>query len=151
VSLVPNDFEVPSGFETDVFILEPLDARHNAADYRAWTSSIVHIRATAGFEGRRWPDSSLTIEDNERDLARHADDFTRRAGFTYTVLDPSDLDVIGCVYVYPARTSRSDVEVRSWVRADKADLDRPLYEAVRNWLITEWPFHSIDYAPRTAQ
>jgi hypothetical protein len=149
VSLVPNDFEVPSGFETDSFILEPLDVRHNAADYRAWTSSIDHIRATPGFEGRRWPDSSLTIEGNERDLSQHAEDFARRTGFTYTVLDPSDLDVIGCVYIYPARPSGSGVEVRSWVRADRAGLDRPLYEAVRNWLTTEWPFDSITYAARS--
>jgi hypothetical protein len=131
--------------------LEPLDVGHNAADYRAWTSSIDHIRATPGFAEWRWPDSSLSMEDNERDLARHADDFARRTGFTYTVLDPSDRDVIGCLYIYPARPPGSGVEVRSWVRADRADLDRPLYETVRNWLTTEWPFHSITYAPRPAQ
>jgi dihydrofolate reductase len=30
------------------------------------------------------------------DLRRHAEDFTRGAGFTFTVLDPGDHDVIGC-------------------------------------------------------
>jgi hypothetical protein len=149
VSLVPNDFQVPSGFQTDLFMLEPLDVRHNAADFLAWTSSIDHIRATPGFEGRRWPDSSLTIDGNERDLAQHADDFKQRTGFTYTVLDPSDRKVVGCVYIYPDRPPGTGVEVRSWVTADRADLDRPLYEAVRNWLTTEWPFDSMAYAPRT--
>ena len=38
--------------------------------------------------------------------------------------------------------------VRSWVRADHAALDPVLYHAVRAWLDRDWPFNSIDYAPR---
>jgi len=34
--------------------------------------------------------------ENLTDLRRHADNFTRRAGFTFNAFDPSD-DVIGCV------------------------------------------------------
>ena len=50
-------------------------------------------------------------------------------------------EVIGCVYIYPSW-------VRSWVRADRADLDKPLYEAVRDWLAT-WPLtEKLSYAPR---
>lgn len=37
-----------------------------------------------------------------------------------------------------------DARVQSWVRADRHDLDRPLFEAVRAWLRTEWPFESVD-------
>ena len=32
----------------------------------------------------------MTLEENLADLRRHADDFTWRAGFTFTVLDPDD-------------------------------------------------------------
>jgi hypothetical protein len=36
----------------------------------------------------------------------------------------------------------------SWVRADRAALDPVLYHAVRAWLERDWPFRSIEYAPR---
>ncbi len=50
--LVPADFDVPDGLQTELFALEPLDVRHNDADYAAWTSSIEHIRQTPGFAER---------------------------------------------------------------------------------------------------
>src|SRR5580658_9825696 len=126
--LVPRDFVVPTGAVGTVFVLEPLRPEHNAADRAAWTSSIDHIRATPGFVGRPWPDRPFSLEENEADLVSHAEDFAKRTGFTYTVLDPATRDVVGCVYLYPARREGYDVDVRSWVRADRADLDKPLYD-----------------------
>lgn len=41
-----------------------------------------------------------------------------------------------------------DVNVRSWVRADRAELDKPLYEVVSGWLADSWPFANPDYAAR---
>jgi hypothetical protein len=38
--------------------------------------------------------------------------------------------------------------VRSWVRADHADLDVDLWRAVSDWLDREWPFARVVYAPR---
>jgi hypothetical protein len=146
--IVADAFPVPSGLTNDGFRLVPLDISYNVGDYAAWTASVDHIRATPGYEGRDWPDLALTLEDNERDLAGHADHFARRVGFTYTVLDPASPEVIGCVYIYPPRSDEYDVDVRSWVRADRADLDKPLYEAVREWLRNDWPFTSPHYAAR---
>ena len=80
-----------------------------------------------------------------------AQDFTERRGFTYTVLSPADADVIGCVYIYPLVGGSSgglQARVRSWVRADHADLDTVLYRAVLTWLQRDWPFRSVEYAPR---
>jgi hypothetical protein len=34
------------------------------------------------------------------------------------------------------------------VRADRAELDEPLYRAVRDWLARDWPFRRVDYAER---
>ncbi len=147
-SLVPEDFAVPAGLRSELFVIEPLDVRHNLADHAAWTSSIDHIRATPGFAGRTWPDASMSLEENAADLARHAHDFAGRTGFAYTVLDPASGDVIGCVYFYPPRRSGYDVDVRSWVRADHATLDKPLHDLVRRWLAEAWPFQKPDYAER---
>jgi hypothetical protein len=143
---VPANFVVPLQLETPEFRLDPLGPEHNDADYRAWSSSIEHIRATPGWEGSSWP-RDMTLEENRGDLQRHADDFEKRSGFTYTVLEPGG-DVVGCVYVYPAPEGSHDVRVTSWVRASRADLDRPLWQAVSDWLAAEWPFERVDYATR---
>jgi hypothetical protein len=145
--LVPRDFAVPAGLSSDLFVIEPLDVRHNESDHAAWTSSIDHIKATPGFAGRSWPEP-MSLADNAADLARHARDFTDRTGFAYTVLDPGSGDVIGCVYLYPPRRDGYDVDVRSWVRADRAELDKPLHDVVLRWLSEAWPFRRPDYAER---
>ncbi|HEY8631122.1 MAG TPA: hypothetical protein VIL73_11380 [Gaiellaceae bacterium] len=143
---VQVDFVVPLRLETPQFRLEPLGPEHNDADYRAWSSSMEHIHATPGWEESSWP-RDMTLEENRADLQRHADDFENRSGFTYTVLDP-DGDVVGCVYIYPASAAPQDARVLSWVRASRADLDAPLWQAVSDWLAAEWPFENVDYAPR---
>ncbi len=144
---VPSGFVVPLALEAEQFRLEPLGPEHNDSDYEAWSSSVEHIRATPGWEASSWPDDR-TLADNLRDLQRHADDFQRRAGFTYTVLDPATGDVIGCVYIYPDKREEHDARVRSWVRASRAELDVPLWRAVTGWLAAEWPFERVAYDER---
>lgn len=151
---VPVDFAVPAGLAAAEFRLEPLGPQHNAADYAAWTSSIDHIRATPGFSDSRWP-HDMSLADNLRDLQRHAQDFTDRRGFTYSVLSTDTADVIGCVYIYPrgggacSADGERHATVQSWVRADRAALDLVLYHVVLTWLEGHWPFDSIEYAVRT--
>ena len=150
---VPVDFAVPGGLTAEEFRLEPLGPQHNAADYAAWTASMGHIQATPGFAGTSWP-HEMSLEENLRDLERHARDFAERRGFTYTVLSTGTGDVIGCVYIYPPRgetpggAGEQQAAVNSWVRADRAELDPVLYHTVRAWLERDWPFRSIEYAPR---
>jgi hypothetical protein len=86
----------------------------------------------------------MTLEENLSDLERHADDFTRRTGFTFTVLDPDDDHVIGCVYIYPSKLEGYDASVRSWVTADRAHLDVPLADAVAAWLERDWPWKRVE-------
>jgi len=144
--LVPDDFDVPRVLRSARFRLEPLGPQHNDADLNAWTTSVDHIRATPGFEGRSWPpDGGLSAEGNLVDLVRHADEFDRRVAFAYTVLRPEDDDVIGCLYLDPGPRAGS-VDVRSWVRADTADLDPVLRREVRQWLTDFWPFDEVAYA-----
>jgi hypothetical protein len=152
---VPEGFAAPDGLVAGEFRLTPLGPQHNDADYAAWTGSIDHIRATPGFPDGRWP-HEMSLADNLRDLERHARDFAERRGFTYTVLSTRTGDVIGCVYIYPASghgPSGADAprraSVQSWVRADCAALDPVLHDAVLAWVERDWPFDSIDYAPRT--
>jgi len=142
---IPARFEPPSGLANPRFVLEPLGPQHNERDYAAWTSSFDHIHRTPGFAGSAWP-HEMTLEENRADLERHERDFAGRTGFTYTVLDPGDGDVIGCLYIYPAKDGPG-AKVTSWVRADRAELDEPLAGAVAAWL-EDWPFERVVYEGR---
>ena len=155
-SFVPAGFVPPRRLAAQAFVLEPLGPQHNETDYAAWSSSLEHIRATPGFARGSWPSES-SLAENLADLEGHARDFASRRGFTYAVLDPADRNVIGCVYIYPpddidadpeADRDVHDASVRSWVRADRAELDQPLWRAVRRWLQAEWPFERVRYARR---
>ncbi len=42
------------------------------------------------------------------------------------------------MYLYPTRAEGHDVDVQSWVRADRAELDVPLADAVASWLASDW-------------
>jgi hypothetical protein len=142
---VPAEFVPPRGLAGERFVLEPLGPEHNSSDYEAWTSSAAHIRSTPGFEDSSWP-HEMTADENRADLEGHARDFEQRRGFTFTVLEPESRVVIGCLYIYPSKQPQHDADVRSWVRADHADLDAPLRRAVAEWLARDWPFRSA-YVP----
>jgi hypothetical protein len=146
---VPADFDVPRELASGPFRLEPLGPQHNEPDFAAWTSSAEHIHQTPGWVGHDWPDLSMSLQDNMGDLVRHAKDFEDRSGFTYTVEESGTGETIGCVYIYPPKAADDgDARVKSWVRADRADLDPVLYRAVRDWLVRDWPFTSFQYDER---
>jgi hypothetical protein len=146
-SFVPAAFVVPLALDAPEFRLRPLTPEHNESDFAAWTSSVDHIRATPGWESSSWP-HPMSLAENRGDLERHERDFAAREGFTYTVLAPDVDEVIGCVYIYPAKEG-GGVQVMSWVRAGDAHLDRPLHDAVSAWLAADWPLDRVTYAERT--
>ena len=145
MAFVPDDFQPPAELVADRFLLEPLGPQHNEPDHAAWSSSIEHIRATPGFTDSRWP-RPMSLDENRADLERHARDFAARTGFTYTVLDPADRDVIGCIYIYPDKKGEDEAVVTSWVRATHAGSDAALREVVSRWLAEAWPFERVSYA-----
>jgi hypothetical protein len=148
--IVPASFAVPDELVTANTMLRRLGPEHNVSDYAAWTSSMDHVRATPGFgPDRSWPDESLTIEGNLADLEMHSRHFDERVGFTYTVLDRAkEAEVLGCVYIYADPDGVEDAGVRSWVVADRPELDIEVWTAVSEWLRTSWPFRTVRYAAR---
>jgi hypothetical protein len=145
-SFVPADFDPPTRFTADGFHLEPLGPQHNERDYGAWTSSIEHIRRSPGFPDGSWP-HEMSLEENRADLERHARDFRERTGFTFTVLDRHE-EVVGCVYVYPARDGVHDTSVLSWVTQSEAEHDDAFRRAIAAWLTSDaWPFERPLYEP----
>jgi hypothetical protein len=145
-SFVPTDFDPPTEFTAGPFRLEPLGPEHNERDHAAWSSSIEHIRSSPGFPDGNWP-HEMSLDENRADLERHARHFVDRIGFTYTVLDASD-DVVGCVYIYPAKDGVHDVVMQSWVRESEAARDDVVRRALADWITSgAWPFARPLYAP----
>lgn len=142
VAFVPGDFNVPLVLKTDFFRLEPIKPEHYERDYRAWMSSIEHIRSTPGYSSGRWP-CEMSLEKNLKELERHAEDFIQRRGFTYSVLNGDD--IVGAVYIYPTKKVGYDAMAKSWVTASRAELDSILREAISIWLVEDWPFESVHY------
>ena len=88
----------------------------------------------------------MSLEKNQVDLERHAEDFILRKGFTYSVLDGDE--IIGAVYVYPTRKVDYDAKVKSWVIASRTALDKIPWKTMSTWLIEAWPFDCIHYERR---
>ena len=135
--LVPADFDVPSGFETERFVLRPLTIHDVVKDYDAMVS-------------RGGKHTDLTLEQNLIDLGWHQVEFQRRSSFTYTVMSPDGTRCLGCVYIYPSKTEGRDADIYMWVRGDEQDtgLDGYLYDSVRNWIDDAWCFHAVAYPKR---
>ena len=156
----PPDAPVPAGLRTDEFVLRMLRAADAALDYDAVISSREQLRLKSGGE---WPREGFTLAENLADLERHERDFHERSGFTYTVMNPTETECLGCVYIYPllallqrvnasperiAQVGDYEARVWFWARSSRlADhLDARLLEALRRWLGREWAFSRVVFS-----
>jgi len=97
--------------------------------------------------GGPWPKLEFTLEENLADLERHQQEFLDRKAFAYTVVSLDETKILGCVYINPTETNGPDAVVVMWVRQTEHDkgLDEILFNTVRNWISTDWPFKKVDY------
>jgi hypothetical protein len=144
---VPDTFKVPGELIKESFVLKPLRTIHAEMDYQAVMSSVDHLTGVIGRGD--WP-GDLTLEENRYALAGHEWEFKNRIGFVYTVMNKSETEVIGCVYIYPSRLDDFDSEVVLWVTGKEFNrgTDDLLYKAIIDWMEKEWPFENIIYPGR---
>jgi len=105
-----------------------------------------------------WPRPGFTLAENLADLERHEQEFRDRAAFAFTVVSPDESRVLGCVYINPctvtpcvagprAETPPPDgpaAAVYLWVRDEHHPaLTGTLYRAVKDWLVSSWPFSRV--------
>lgn len=142
--LVPPNFPVPASLAHAQFRLRMLAATDVEADYEAVMASRERLRSGSP---HGWPREGFTLAENLADLERHEREFQQRQAFAYTMVNPEDTRVLGCVYINPpAGDGPHDAEVYMWVRDEHHPaLTRPLYEAVDEWLREAWPFRSVRY------
>ena len=95
-----------------------------------------------------WPPTTLTREEDEKDLARHATEMETHESFNYAVLDAAETTLLGCVYIDPVEgpAQAGAAEVSWWLTGDApAELRRRLDQFVPHWLATAWPFRDVRF------
>jgi hypothetical protein len=144
---VPKEFEVPAQLETADFRIRQLRISDVVKDYDAVMTSADHLRGVFGPRST-WP-RGLTFEQDLIDLGWHHTEFQRRRSFAYTVMSLDETECLGCLYIDPSNLAGHDADVFCWIRASRAaELDTKLYDTVRSWLETAWPFKSVAYPGR---
>ena len=148
--LLRTDFAVPERFETDEFRLRMLTVNDLVKDYDAVMSSVEHLKSTFSvINEEAWPEG-LTLEEDLIDLGWHQREFTLGFSFAYTVMNLDESVCLGCVYFEPSSKSDYDVVITMWVRGSElaCGLDRRLFQAVKAWVASEWPFSNPAYPAR---
>ena len=146
-SFVPSAFKVPERLETKEFTIRMLTVNDVVKDYDAVMTSVEHLKTI--WPGGTWPED-LTLEQDLVDLGWHQKEFQMRRSFAYTVVTPSESQVIGCVYINPTRKSGYDAEIYLWARQSTlaGGLETRLYSAVKEWLAKGWPFKKVGFPGR---
>lgn len=148
-----DDFQAPFGLRTDEFLLRPIRASDAELDYEAVMESKEFLRL---WEQTGWPEDDFTVEANRADLEKMARRFDDGESFAYTVMNPTETQCLGCVYIFPTSaplfakaeiTALADAQwadfetaVYFWIRQSRlADgLDTRLLAALRAWLTHDW-------------
>jgi hypothetical protein len=121
--------------------------------YAAYMASPAVIRVHS--DGR-WPVDGFTLEEDRSQAAAHHAEHQARRAFTFLLLDPSQSQSLGCVYLNPLReylrragADRATIDampeasgmVTFWIRQDQQDtgLSYAVARAISGWLATDWP------------
>lgn len=154
----PQDAPVPETLQTDDLLLRPLRATDAELDYDAVMESRASLRR---WGGGIWPTEEFTLAENLADLVMHEQEHLNREAFTYTVMNPSATECLGCLYITPLnnllkqatnitdaeRANVGDYEVvaRFWIRDSRLPdkLDERLLDALRQWFSREWAFSRL--------
>jgi len=148
------DFDPPRELTTPRLRLEPLAPRHARLDYEAAMGSREHLHRTLNWGS--WPRADMTVEDNRKDLERHAAEFEKREGYAYTVLAPDGRRCLGCVYLNPpeelkqaggdpAHPAARGATLAWWVIEAElpAGLDAHLVQTVLEWIERDFPIDLV--------
>ncbi len=147
---IPTNFEIPKDLETNLMKIRMLSVSDVVKDYDAVMSSSAHLQKTKPFgPNHKWP-RGLTIEQNLIDLGWHQKEFQKGSSFAYTVMSPDETRCLGCIYIYPTTKFDYDAQICMWVRQSEVPkgLDKHLFETVKEWIKTTWPFNNVAYPGR---
>lgn len=150
-----DNITIPDGLVTDEFLIRPLLATDVALDYAAVMESKAFLRK---WDQSGWPADDFTPAGNLKDLERHHREHIHRESFTFTVMNTTETECLGCIYIFP-RTARwlagakttpigaaawekYEAVILFWIRQSRLAeaLDRQLLDILRPWFEQEWAF-----------
>ena len=150
--VLPDGATVPTRLEYRGVVATAINRHDLADDVRGINASIDLIRQT---RGGTWPTGPVTDDYNYVDLVWHELEFRDESSFTYVLRDAAG-GYLGCLYLYPMgirtpltdESIRYDVDVSWWVTPDayEAGYYRMVYDGLRHWLATEFPFWTAYYS-----
>lgn len=140
--LVPEEFVVPQELKSDRFILRLITVDDVELDFEA-------VKNSVDIHGRPAP-SPVSKQQDLMDLGYHQKEWQKRASFTYIVTDLTGDKSLGCVYIFPCDDKTYNAEVAQWVTKDAfgQGLEPILFDAVKQWLQSTWPFKKVYFAER---
>jgi hypothetical protein len=146
---VNQDFPVPDSLITIQLKIKPLTRRYTERDYAAIMLSHEYLKGVFG-PNSPWPLLTLTLEEHRSNVEAREMEFLQRSSFTYTVLNTDESQVIGCVYIYPTIKKPYDAQITLWTSqsAFNQGLDQVLFDTVKEWVRTKWPFTKVAYPGR---
>lgn len=157
MALYPEDAPVPHELVTDEFIVRPLGPEHAEADFEALTEALPYYRK---WQPQDWNHADFDLEENRAEMAQHRKEHDERVAFTFTILDPTETRVLGCVYVgalspFLTRNGVQDVDdvaehsaqVYLWVRPSlfATNLDQKVIQALAKWFRADWSFGLVAF------
>ena len=131
------------------FHLRPISAADVDLDMAAVMGSQPRLWSIYG-AAWGWPPPTMTREQDEEDLQRHADEMVTHESFNFALFDSAESELIGCVYIDPPESGADvDAEISWWVREEYvgSEVEAALDSFVPLWIATDWPLRSPAYGP----
>jgi hypothetical protein len=151
---------VPAELRTGEFYLRPIVAGDAELDHAALMETREHLRL---WQQSTWPEDDFTVEANRKDLVDLEERHAAHRAYTYTVLDPSGAECLGCVYIFPTTATfltkstvtavgddewgNVDAVIFFWARLSRMEsgMDGRLLAALREWFAGEWQLERTVY------
>jgi hypothetical protein len=147
---LPESFEHPNRVDLECGAhLRPIRAADVAIDYPAVMGSRERLWRKYG-EAWGWPPSTMTLEEDREDLARHEREIAAHESFNYAVLDAEESALLGCVYIDPPSAEDSFDALVSWWVIDEcvgSELEAELDRYIPRWVTQSWLFRAPSMQP----
>lgn len=131
-----RNYSIPAVHGLGEFTLKALSINDLERDFSAVMESAADIKAAN--PGSSWPEG-LTKEKNLIDLAWHQREFEARRSFAW-VIENTDGEYLGCLYLYPSIAGEKSAEVVWWWRTGAIVSRQSFRQRLLKWLSdSDWP------------
>lgn len=146
-SFVSKHFIVPKAIDKEDFCLRVLSPEYADLDYKA----VIESKSRLGnVFSQTWPEVITSPKKNLEYIKQDYEDFKKRLGFSYIVLNPGLNRSLGCAYIFPSIFEGYEAAVYFWVHIQLMDTDfeKNFESFLKKWVQTKWPFHAVAYPGR---